>query len=300
LTFLFCSNYTLGQLIYRVIQFNETQTRRPEDNHINFWKSFVHEFFTDNAIFKYSILVEKDLKPFVVPVRLLPRYFKSLYADNLRTVSYILDEPREFSTDTNMYFLDCPRARIISVFDDAQVCTIGSLRIMFTVNLKIHLWEFDAHKHIEYYARPAMEEKVASFIRTISAMSIPTHNEKNNGTANHHHHDDEKVVIKREPRECNGNSPNHANGDYDGPSENEANGNSTNDVVNQICTGLQNTLGSASPVNEYGVTPQVMRCFEISEIFLSMEDLMDYCLQFGYNPKSALSYYVSSHVTFEQ
>lgn len=64
-----------------------------------------------------------------------------------------------------MYYLDCSRARIISVFDDAQVlsfvlwlsinfvfkvCTSGTLRVTFNLNLKIHLFEFDAHSHVEY------------------------------------------------------------------------------------------------------------------------------------------------------
>lgn len=316
------SNYTLGQLIYRIILFNETQTRerRPVDNNINFWKGFVHEFFTDNAVYKYSILVEKDLKPFVLPVRLLPRYFKSCYADNLTSSSCILDNPREFSTDTSMYFLDCPSARIVSVFaDDSQVCTYGSLRVMFTNNLKIHSWEFDARKHVEYSSRPAIEEKITTIMRNLSAFVTPSnpqhekpdiHVPNHTGAQPHIKTENDKhsmaTATSRNPdgmSDCNGSSParpNAGDGDYGNHSSDHyaPNGNSTNnnELITQVCANLQNTFAVASPVNEYGVTPQVMRCFEISEIFLSMEDLMDYCSQRNCNPKYAMALYTNPHM----
>lgn len=62
----------------------------------------------------------------VLPARLLPRYFKALYQDTMRSCSCILDNPLEYASPNNTYILDCSSARVISLFDDAQVISLNS------------------------------------------------------------------------------------------------------------------------------------------------------------------------------
>jgi len=413
------TNYTLGQLIFRIIQYNEAQTRRPEDNSIHFWKIFVNEFYAENAIYKYGMLVSsvgggKHFEPFVLPSRLLPRYYKALYQDNMRACSCILDNPQEYSPAPNTYILECSSARIVSVFDEAQICTYGSLKVTFSVNMKIENWVFDAHKHVEYLSYTSYEAKIASLMNNINAQMNSSPNTTNNNSNKMNHTntnetnrvktetDDSPIHMNGEKTnsnlnantststntntntnctnntnslhsintnntttqpsfldmECNGiHSPsndlsldtflnnndeddetsdntssytnntesktNNNTNSYTNHTESKTNNNTNKDtpnldgssnscnsksshanndgadVLNFVRAQLQNTFKYNSPVNEYGITPQVMRCFEISDIFLSMEELMDYCLQSGCSPKSAMSLWVNAHSVYE-
>lgn len=364
------NNYTLGQLIYRIIQYNEAQTRR-ENNSINVWRAFVNEFFAEHAIYKYCMLVSsavgggKQHNPFVLPARLLPRYYKALYKDSMRSSSLILDNPQEYSPAPNTFILDCSCARIISVFEEAQICTYGSLNVTFTVNLKIENWVFDAREHVEYVPYASIDARIASFMNNISAQlpanatltnnnntnktnhnTNTTNNEKmeeingektnnNNNSAmfldidcngisspstdltldnflnndedisttntniNNNNSSDTKTNTNKEIIQIDGISPDNNSSGKNNIKNNNGNISSDTDVLNIVRAQLQNTFKKNSPVNEFGITPQVMRCFEISDIFLSMEELMDYCLQSGCSPKSAMSQWVQTHTTFE-
>eukprot|EP00026_Physarum_polycephalum_P006719 Phypoly_transcript_06770.p1 GENE.Phypoly_transcript_06770~~Phypoly_transcript_06770.p1 ORF type:complete len:285 (+),score=27.18 Phypoly_transcript_06770:262-1116(+) len=228
------TNYTLGQLIYRISQYNELQIRRPEDNSIHFWKNFVSEFFTENAIYKYGMLVSsvgggKHFEPFVLPARLLPRYYKALYQDNMRSCLCMLDNPQEYAPVLNTYILECSSARIVSIFDEAQICTYGSLKVTFSAQLKIENWVFDAHKHVEYISYASYEAKIASFMNNINAkINLSSTTTNSNPHKITHTNTNELNNIKSE----SDHSPLHMNGEK------------TNNIITNIGTNNINNINT--------------------------------------------------------
>jgi len=248
----------IGQLIHRLIQFNETQTKRPENNNMEFWRTFVGDFFTESSIFKYIVWNDKETRTFELPTKVLPRFFKLSYDGGMREMTYVLENPREYSMDSRTYLMNCTRTKMICVFDGSQVVTNGHLRVTFTQDLKILCWEFDAHKHQVLIPRTFLESNLAALTSQLE---------------------------------------NH----YNSFPNSSAGGKSNN--INQS-TGASGSTGNISqmhvlpqpPVNEYGITSQVMRCYEIAEVIASMEDLMDFSAVMGVSPMETLPSFTSRHV----
>jgi len=226
----------IGQLILKLLQFNENQTKRPENNSIDFWRSFVAEFFTEDAIFKYHVWSDKETRTFEMPTKVLPRFFKLNYDSGAREVVYLMDNPREYSIENHTYLINCTRARIVTTFDNVQVNTIGHLRVIFTRELKILSWEFEAHKHEEFFPRIVLENYISKHMNGATPTS---------------------------------SSPSTSS------SPNGSNANGTASIP-------------PSPANEYGMMPQIMRCYEIAEVIVSMEDLMDFSTLYGSSPMESL------------
>lgn len=61
----------------------------------------------------------------------------------------LLENPCEFVLCSGIVVVDCPRATIVTVFQDSWVLTEGHLRVSFASGLKIRCWEFSTRKHEE-------------------------------------------------------------------------------------------------------------------------------------------------------
>mmetsp|Transcript_23813 Transcript_23813/g.39169 ORF Transcript_23813/g.39169 Transcript_23813/m.39169 type:complete len:273 (-) Transcript_23813:540-1358(-) len=206
----------LGQCVLRLLQYNEDQRRRPKDNNIEFWRRFMAEYFSEKAKMKVDVWNAEygEVRCFEPCAEVLPRLFKTKFDSGIKEELVYMENPCEYLLHNGAVVMDCPRAVLVSVFDNAQVCNYGHLRVSFTDNLKIVCWEFCTRAHEEMLPRPLLQQK-----RSLS--------------------------------------------------------------------GNVEVLLPPSPVNEFGLTPQYVRCLQIADVVHDMKDLMTYTSQSGTGPLEA-------------
>jgi len=239
------SGVGIGQLLLRINQFNECQAKRPAENHMQFWRDFVDEFFFNRATYKYIVwLTDHDTRSFQLfqlGIETLPRFYNVIYSSSISSVYYILENPREYCLDSRTYLLFSPKTRVEYKYDNGcRVITKGFLRVTFSDELKIILWEFEAKCHEEYFPTSIFREK----------------------------------RIKQQQRTS-------------------LNINANDSTPNNNISGGVISLDSLpnSQVNQFGLPPPVMRCFEITEVINYMKDLIDFALERQLAPHESLELY---------
>ncbi|XWS33156.1 hypothetical protein CRYUN_Cryun22dG0054600 [Craigia yunnanensis] len=162
-----------------------------QDNHIEFWRKFVAEFFAPIAKKRWCVSLYgnsrqtngvfpqllQDIwhceicnrKPgrgfgmfFLSPLQLdilwttvevLPRLFKIKYDSGTLEENLYVDMPRVYHNANGQIILDYAKAIQESVFEHLHVVRDGQLRIVFSPDLKICYWEFCARCHEELIPR---------------------------------------------------------------------------------------------------------------------------------------------------
>jgi len=234
----------IGQLLLRISQFNECQAKRPAENQMQFWREFVDKFFYFRATYKYIVwLTDHDTRSFQLfqlGTETLPRFYNVIYSSSISSVYYVLENPREYCLDSRTYLLFSPKTRVEYKYENGcRVITKGFLRVTFSDELKIILWEFEAKCHEEYLPTSIFREKRA----------------------------------KRQQRtSLNLNAQ---------------------DTTPCTPSGGEISLDSLpkSQVNQFGLPPPVMRCFEITEVINYMKDLIDFAMERQLPPLQSLELY---------
>jgi len=243
----------VGQLLLRISQFNEYQARRPPENQMPFWRDFVSEFFHHRATYKYIVWLNdhetRSFQLFQLGTETLPRFYNVIYSSSISSVYYVLENPREYCLDSRTYLLFSSKTRVEYKYENGcRVITKGFLRVTFSDELKIILWEFEAKCHDEYLPTSLFKEKKGKRSRRQSLNYVNSLPEKS---------------------ETNGNREPPSNG------------------------GGEISLDSLpkSQVNQFGLPPPVMRCFEITEVINYMKDLIDFAMDRQLSPMVSLEKY---------
>jgi len=173
----------IGQLHLRISQFNEYQTRRPSENQMPFWREFVSEFFSPRATYKYIVWLNdhesRSFQLFQLGTETLPRFYNVIYSSSISSVFYVLENPREYCLDPRTYLLFSQKTRVEYKYENGcRVITKGFLRVTFSDELKIILWEFEAKCHDEYLPTSLFKEKKGKRVRRQSLSYANSNPEK--------------------------------------------------------------------------------------------------------------------------
>ncbi len=240
----------------RVTQFNEAQTRRPvskllqfspfqiESNlQMPFWRNFVHDHFYHRATFKYIVqLNDHETRAFQIGIETLPRFYHVIYSSSISSVFYVMENPREYCLDSRTYLLYASKTRVIYKYDNGcEVVSRGFLRVTFSDDLKIVLWEFEAKVHEEYLPMSKIKKELGSEPQRRGSFNFVVKDQGN-----------EKSKPEFEK--------------------------------SSVPTVISVDSLPKSHVNEFGLPPPVMRCFEITEVISYMKDLIDFAQDNNLSP----------------
>jgi len=159
-----------------------------------------------------------------------------------------MENPREYCLDSRTYLLYASKTRVIYKYDNGcEVVSRGFLRVTFSDDLKIVLWEFEAKVHEEYLPMSKIKKELGAEPQRRGSFNFVV---KDQGT--------EKS--KPEPMFEKSSVP----------------------------TVISVDSLPKSHVNEFGLPPPVMRCFEITEVISYMKDLIDFALENSFSPIASL------------
>ncbi|WBW72561.1 LIM domain binding protein, transcription coregulator [Schizosaccharomyces osmophilus] len=252
----------LGYGVLRLLQYNEQlscgwENTMKED--IGYWRRFVHNFFTEKGTFRFNFEPNaqrtRESKEFELSYAALPRFFYLNYMGNMRRMSIVLGDTKEFAIPNNGYFVESSNASLVYQFANGiQVIIYGCLRAHFhrAPLLKLDSLEFSATNHSEYLLRELVEN--ASLAQQYQQERRP---------------EQENTSIF--PSQGNEQAPFYPPYNF----------------------GASAQLPS-TPVNEYGIEPRIMRFLEISETISGMRDLIAFTLAQRSGPASALQKFATA------
>lgn len=180
-----------GQLLLRLIQLNEQQNKikqvRPTIPNTSFWsiqmrnqsfelwKSFLEEFYCDNATFRYSsarstmigmqpsfVLYSLSLE---IGIDCMPRIFELLMATGVARSWTEAHDFKEYTVEGNLHILVVNEARIRLEMDKDHLIELhGQLRLTFVNSkpkntLKIWLWEYDMKEYSELFTLAELQNQ---------------------------------------------------------------------------------------------------------------------------------------------
>eukprot|EP00188_Purpureofilum_apyrenoidigerum_P005532 Plantae.Rhodophyta-Purpureofilum_apyrenoidigerum.ctg7316.p1 GENE.Plantae.Rhodophyta-Purpureofilum_apyrenoidigerum.ctg7316~~Plantae.Rhodophyta-Purpureofilum_apyrenoidigerum.ctg7316.p1 ORF type:complete len:354 (-),score=73.16 Plantae.Rhodophyta-Purpureofilum_apyrenoidigerum.ctg7316:136-1197(-) len=143
----------VDKCVHRIIKFNEDQRKRKHRNNSldEFWRPFVREYFTEDSKILLDVCNKKTKKSHSIELRsdVIARVFKAKYDFGVVEERLLLENPCEFLLHNGIVVVDCPRATILTVYQESWVHTEGHLRVSFSSKLKILCWEFSTRIHEE-------------------------------------------------------------------------------------------------------------------------------------------------------
>ncbi|KAG9131379.1 hypothetical protein Leryth_019630 [Lithospermum erythrorhizon] len=264
--------YEPGTCARRLAHYLHQQQQRPVDNNIEFWKTFVAEFFAPNAKKRWCVSMygngrqitgvfpqdgwhceicnRKPGRGFEATVEVLPRLFKIKYESGTLEELLYVDMPREYQNSSGQIVLDYAKAVQQSVFEKLQVVREGQLRLVFSSDLKICSWEFCARRHEELIPKKLLAPQVNQLGVALQKYQTTTQNSSSNT--------------------------------YVSDLQNICNMSVTS--ARELSKALEVPL-----VNDLGYTKRYVRCLQISEVVNSMKDLIDYSGENTIGPMESLA-----------
>ncbi|CBQ71476.1 conserved hypothetical protein [Sporisorium reilianum SRZ2] len=192
------SHFHNGSAVLRLLQYSEGLGSGSNRADIEYWRSFVNEFFIPTGVFRLILwnATSREQKGFEVPTCVLPRYLLTNYVSGLRSTQLQLENPREYHTgwppvnplppppSSHKYLnsfpspnvthqVDVSKATFLSSFDSGwQVQMTGLLRACFVpwalpqpgepakmdVQLRLESLDFTVHAHTGYIPRVAIQK----------------------------------------------------------------------------------------------------------------------------------------------
>lgn len=192
------SHFHSGSAVLRLLQYSEGLGSGNNRADIDYWRSFVNEFFIPTGVFRLILwnATSREQKGFEVPTCVLPRYLLTNYVSGLRSSQLQLENPREYHTgwppvnplppppSSHKYLnsfpsadvthqVDVAKATFLSSFDSGwQVQMTGLLRACFVpwaspqpgdpakmdVQLRLESLDFTVHTHTGYIPRVAIQK----------------------------------------------------------------------------------------------------------------------------------------------
>mmetsp|Transcript_5378 Transcript_5378/g.13725 ORF Transcript_5378/g.13725 Transcript_5378/m.13725 type:complete len:567 (-) Transcript_5378:112-1812(-) len=137
----------------RLLQYTNTQRRRPQDNNIGFWRTFVKEFFAPGSLMRWCVSSNsgKDnasgSRTMVSTVDALPRLFQVKYESGLKEEFLFLGQPQELYLPNGHTIVLFESLMEEAVFEELRVIRVGKLRILFNNVMQMRLWEFSIEGH---------------------------------------------------------------------------------------------------------------------------------------------------------
>lgn len=163
-----------GPCVQQLVKYNHEQRRGRIKNCVeSFWKPFVETFFAPNA----TILLDFENTQngtMALPVEAMPLILKSKHDAGLEDERLFMENPNEFNLENGMVVVDCPRTTMMSTFKESKVCTDGHLRVSFSKERKITLWEFSTQRHEELFDRGTFERGTRLPDPVCTNYGIPT------------------------------------------------------------------------------------------------------------------------------
>lgn len=183
---------------------------------------------------------------------MLPRLCKIKYDSGILDELLFVDISNEYRLSSGFMVLEYGKAIQESIFEQLRVVREGQLRIIFTPELKIHLWEFCARGHEELLPRRLLVPQVTQLAAIAQKYQNSIAQNQNGATS---------LSTQELQTNC------------------------------QMFVGaarqLTRTL-EAPTVNDLGYTKRYVRCLQISEVVNSMKDLIDFSRENRIGPIASL------------
>lgn len=259
----------------RLMQYMFNQRQRPQDNDIHFWRRFVGEFFAHGAkkrwcvsqygnngrqttgvfpqdVWHCEICGSRPGRGFETTVEVLPRLCKIKYDSGILDELLFVDISNEYRLGSGFMVLEYGKAIQESIFEQLRVVREGQLRIIFTPELKIHLWEFCARGHEELLPRRLLVPQVTQLAALAQKYQNSIAQNQNGATS---------LSTQDLQTNCQ--------------------------LFVAAAKQLTRTL-EAPTVNDLGYTKRYVRCLQISEVVNSMKDLIDFSREKRIGPIASL------------
>jgi hypothetical protein len=151
-----------GAAIVRLLQFAEVVGNAGEQGlDVEYWRRMSSEFFSENGLLKFSVHNMKEGKQFEIPLPIISRLYYTFFQSGVKHIQYHLENPREYPTMTNGYFVDCSRSNIQFTFHDGTVVHVNApIRVIFSQTMKIEWMEQHLQGHMEYINRAALPNRI--------------------------------------------------------------------------------------------------------------------------------------------
>ncbi|CAL9058043.1 probable transcriptional regulator SLK2 [Musa acuminata AAA Group] len=248
----------------RLMQYLFHQRHRPPDNSILYWRKFVAEYFAVRARKRWCLSLydnmanntlgvfpqlavdawqcgfcgSKSGKGFEATFDVLPRLFQIKFDHGVIDENLFLDMPHESRLSSGIMVLEYEKAVQESVYEHLHIVREGQLRIIFTPELKILLWEFCTRRHEEFLPRRLLAPQVNQLLQVAQKYQATV---TENNTAGVSHQDLQTS--------CN--------------------------MFAAIGRQLARNFDLQS-LNDLGFSKRYVRCLQISEVVSSMKDLIDF------------------------
>ncbi|XP_015057068.1 transcriptional corepressor SEUSS-like [Solanum pennellii] len=264
------SIYTPEMCAQRLKLYMYRKQQRPRDNNLEFWVNLVAEFFAPNGKERVCFssnerreligcIFPKDawccgicnVRPtagFEISAEVLPRLCKNKYDTGMLDELLYMDKPEERYTLCGHIVLNYPKVTEHTVYKTGRVVREGRLRIVFSSDLKIRVWELCCSAHEIYVGRKSVAPQVHQLKEATQKYQVLAESSSRISPEEFQRTSDELAPTVRE---------------------------------------LARTLDK-SLINDLGYSKRHVRCLQISEIVSSMKDLMDYSKKYGVGPREAM------------
>lgn len=329
------SQFHSGSAVLRLLQYSEGLGSGNNRADIDYWRSFVDEFFIPTGVFRLFLwnATSREQKGFEVPTCVLPRYLLTNYVSGLRSSQLQLENPREhhtgwppvnplpppppshkylnsFPSSNVTHQVDVSKATFLSSFDSGwQVHMTGLLRACFVpwavpqphepgkldVQLRLESLDFTAHAHTGYIPRLAIQKSKVDHPLPNSLVANILSAGETNSAAQN--------GIKKAPARGGAARKDEAddakrdeNGDPIVKTE-DGSGSADDDVKSQSAytVSVERTFLPDYPVNEYGISLRAMRCLEITESVCQLRDLIDLSMRDKLGPIDSLRKFATQY-----
>ncbi|KAL8160255.1 hypothetical protein V2J09_001792 [Rumex salicifolius] len=253
--------------------------RKPAENTISYWRSFVKEYYAPRAkkrwclslyenvvhhafgVFPQStmdawhcdICGSKSGRGFEATYEVLPRLNEIKFSSGMVDELLYLDMPRERRSISGIMMLEYGKAVQESVYDQVRIIREGHLRIIFSQDLKILSWEFCARRHEELLPRRIVASQVNQFLQVAQKCQSTIDESGSEGLSSQ---------------------------------ELQSNGNMVASAGRQLAKSLE-----LQSLNDLGFSKRYVRCLQIAEVVNSMKDLMDFTRDSKVGPIEGLKNY---------
>nr|CDI56753.1 conserved hypothetical protein [Melanopsichium pennsylvanicum 4] len=308
------SHFPSGSGVLRLLQYSEGLGSGSNRGDIDYWRSFVNEFFTPTGVFRIILwnATSREQKGFEVPTCVLPRYLLTNYVSGLRSSQIQLENPREYHTGwppvnplpppppSHKYVnsfpsanathqVDASRATFVSSFDSGwQVQMTGLLRASLVpwavaqpgepgkmdVQLRLESLDFTVHAHTGYIPRIAIQKSKVEHPLPNSLITNIRSTSDTNPNQNGNKKGQARGVSAR--KDEGNDAKRDENGDTVVKTE-DSSSSRDDDLKSQsgYTVSVEKTFLPDYPVNEYGISLRAMRCLEITESVCQLRDLID-------------------------
>ncbi|XP_042420965.1 probable transcriptional regulator SLK2 isoform X1 [Zingiber officinale] len=251
----------------KLMQYLYHKRHRPHDNTILYWRKFVSEYFALQAKKRWCLSLYENMgnhalgifaqlaidawqcdicgsksgKGFEATFEVLPRLLQIKFDGGVIDENLFLDMPHECRLPSGIMVLKFEKAVEETVYEHVHIIHEGQLRILFTPELKILLWEFCSRRHEEFLSRRLLAPQVNQLLQV--AQKYQATIAGNNSS-----------VVSHQDLQASCNM--------------------------LAATGRQlvKTL-DLQAVNDLGFSKRYFRCLQIAEVVSSMKDLIDYSLE---------------------